>query len=240
ASVEVALLIREGLRELGLDGWAKTSGAGGMHVLVPIARRSGYDDTYEFAERLSRLLEERHPGVLTTQWRKEKRRGVLVDHRQHGGGKTIASAYSVRPKPGAPVSTPLRWEELDGRLDYSRLGMAAARKRLERLRNPVVERVVAALLWVAVALLAVAAAVAEDVERAGVALALVAAGVVRRVRVVQVDAHLVGLPRVVDVAELEVGVVEVDVRLRMLRDLEARVRHRRRHQALTACEVDEA
>src|SRR5205085_8311069 len=64
-SVEVALLIREGLRELGLDGWVKTSGAGGMHILVPIARRSGYDDTYEFAERLSRLLEERHPGVLT-------------------------------------------------------------------------------------------------------------------------------------------------------------------------------
>jgi bifunctional non-homologous end joining protein LigD len=131
ASVEVALLIRDALDELGLQGWPKTSGAGGMHVLVPIARRSGYDDTYEFAERLSKLLQERHPGELTTEWRKEKRRGVLVDHRQNGWGKTIASAYSVRPKPGAPVSTPLRWEELDGRLDYRAFTMDAARQRLE-------------------------------------------------------------------------------------------------------------
>ena len=142
ASVEVALLIRDGLAELGLQGWPKTSGAGGMHVLVPIARRSGYDDTYEFAERLSKLLEERHPGKLTTEWRKEKRRGVLVDHRQNGWGKTIASAYSVRPKPGAPVSTPLRWDELDGRLDYRDFTMAAARERLDRegdLFRPVLE-----------------------------------------------------------------------------------------------------
>ena len=142
ASVEVALLIHEALEELGLEGWPKTSGAGGMHVLVPIARRSVYDDTYEFAERLSKLLEERHPGKLTTEWRKEKRRGVLVDHRQNGWGKTIASAYSVRPKPGAPVSTPLRWDELDGRLDYRDFTMAATRKRLERegdLFRPVLE-----------------------------------------------------------------------------------------------------
>jgi bifunctional non-homologous end joining protein LigD len=142
ASVEVALLIREGLGELGLEGWPKTSGAGGMHVLVPIARRSGYDETYEFAELLSRRLEERHPGKLTTEWLKEKRHGVLVDHRQNGWGKTIASAYSVRPKRSAPVSTPLRWEELDGRLDYRRLGMAAARERLARegdLFAPVLE-----------------------------------------------------------------------------------------------------
>ena len=142
ASVEVALLIREALGELDLEGWPKTSGAGGMHVLVPIARRSGYDDTYEFAERLSKLLEERHPGKLTTEWRKEKRRGVLVDHRQNGWGKTIASAYSVRPKPGAAVSTPLRWDELDGRLDYRDFTMAAARERLERegdLFSPVLE-----------------------------------------------------------------------------------------------------
>jgi bifunctional non-homologous end joining protein LigD len=113
-----------------------------MHVLVPIARRSGYDETYEFAERLSQGLEEQHPGKLTTEWLKEKRRGVLVDHRQNGWGKTIASAYSVRPKPGASVSMPLRWEELDGRLDYRRLGMAAARERLERhgdLFAPVLE-----------------------------------------------------------------------------------------------------
>jgi bifunctional non-homologous end joining protein LigD len=90
----------------------KTSGADGIHVLVPIARRSTFEDTYAFAELLSRRLEAEHPGDVTTEWLKKKREGVLVDHRQNGSGKTIASVYSVRPKPGAPVSTPLRWDEL--------------------------------------------------------------------------------------------------------------------------------
>src|SRR5207244_1828052 len=81
-------------------------------VLLPIARRATFKQTYEFAELLSRQLEASHPGLVTTEWLKKKRRGVLVDHRQNGHGKTIASVYSVRPKPGAPVSTPLRWEEL--------------------------------------------------------------------------------------------------------------------------------
>jgi len=105
-------LIREALEELGLRSYPKTSGADGIHVLVPIARRSSYKDTYELAERVSRGLEADNPGLVTTEWLKKKRQGVLVDHRQNGHGKTIASAYSVRPKPGAPVSTPLRWEEL--------------------------------------------------------------------------------------------------------------------------------
>src|SRR5207248_10126953 len=66
----------------------------------------------EFAALLSRRLEAEHPGEATTEWLKKKRSGVLVDHRQNGHGKTIASVYSVRPKPGAPVSTPLEWDEL--------------------------------------------------------------------------------------------------------------------------------
>src|SRR5207247_7113391 len=130
ASVEVSLLIRDGLGELGLEGWPKTSGAGGMHVLVPIARRSGYDQTYEFAERLSKRLQARHPGKLTTEWLKEKRRGVLVDHRQNGWGKTIASVHSVRPKPGAAVSTPLRWEELTEEVRPRDYSMAVALQRV--------------------------------------------------------------------------------------------------------------
>src|SRR5436309_6973019 len=111
-TIEVAQLIRELLDELGLPGYVKTSGADGIHVVAPITRRSTFEQTYHFAERASRLLERRHPGKVTTEWLKKKRRGVLVDHRQNGWGKTIASVYSVRPKPGAPVSTPLRWEEL--------------------------------------------------------------------------------------------------------------------------------
>jgi bifunctional non-homologous end joining protein LigD len=111
-TIEVAHLIRELLDELGLPGYVKTSGSDGIHILAPITRRSTFQETYDFAAGCSRLLEERHPGLVTTEWLKKKRSGVLVDHRQNGAGKTIASVYSVRPKPGAPVSTPLRWDEL--------------------------------------------------------------------------------------------------------------------------------
>jgi bifunctional non-homologous end joining protein LigD len=110
--VRVAHYLYKALEELELESFVKTSGADGIHILVPIARRSTYEETYEFAELLSRRLEAQHPGEVTTEWLKKKRSGVLVDHRQNGHGKTIASAYSVRPKPGAPVSTPLRWDEL--------------------------------------------------------------------------------------------------------------------------------
>jgi bifunctional non-homologous end joining protein LigD len=111
-AIEVARLVGELLDEVGLPGYPKTSGADGIHVLAPVKRRATYKETYAFAETASRLLEQRHPGLVTTQWLKKKRAGVLLDHRQNGWGKTIASVYSVRPKPGAPVSTPLRWEEL--------------------------------------------------------------------------------------------------------------------------------
>jgi len=111
-AIEVAHLIGGLLDEVGLPGYVKTSGADGIHVLAPIARRATFEQTYAFAEAASRLLEARNPGLVTTEWLKKKRVGVLVDHRQNGSGKTIASVYSVRPKPGAPVSTPLRWDEL--------------------------------------------------------------------------------------------------------------------------------
>jgi bifunctional non-homologous end joining protein LigD len=108
----------------------KTSGADGIHVLVPIARRSGFEETYEFAELLARRIEQEHPGQVTTEWLKRKREGVLVDHRQNGWGKTIASVYSVRPKPGAPVSTPLAWDELTEDVRPRDFPMAVALERV--------------------------------------------------------------------------------------------------------------
>jgi bifunctional non-homologous end joining protein LigD len=131
-AVRVARLIRAALGDLGLEGYAKTSGAGGLHVVVPITRRSTFEQTYRFAELLARNLEHEHDGLLTTEWLKRKRRGVLVDHRQNAWGKTIASAYSVRPKPGGPVSTPLRWDELTEDLDYRELTMETALDRVQR------------------------------------------------------------------------------------------------------------
>jgi bifunctional non-homologous end joining protein LigD len=131
-AVRVAHLVREALEALGLRSHVKTSGADGIHVLVPITRRSTYEETYEFAELVSRSLEESHPGLVTTEWLKRKRRGVLVDHRQNGWGKTIASVYSVRPRPGAPVSTPLRWDELTEDVTPRRFGMQGVLERVRR------------------------------------------------------------------------------------------------------------
>jgi bifunctional non-homologous end joining protein LigD len=131
-AIKVAHLVREALELLELRSYVKTSGADGIHVLVPITRRASYKDTYELAERVSRGLESENPGLVTTEWLKKKRRGVLVDHRQNGHGKTIASVYSVRPKPGAPVSTPLRWEELHEKVRPRDFGMREALQRIER------------------------------------------------------------------------------------------------------------
>ena len=132
-AVRVAHRIREALAALDLDSWVKTSGADGIHVLVPITRRSTFAETYEFAERLARRIEAAHPGEATTEWLKKKRSGVLIDHRQNGHGKTIASVYSVRPKPGAPVSTPLAWDELTEDVRPRDFSMAVALDRVARL-----------------------------------------------------------------------------------------------------------
>ncbi len=133
-AIRVAHLVKEALDELDLRSYVKTSGASGIHVLVPITRRSTFDQTYEFAERVSRSVEERDPALATTQWLKRKRPegAVLVDHRQNGHGKTIASAYSVRPRPGAPVSTPLRWEELTADVRPRDFGRAEVLQRIEQ------------------------------------------------------------------------------------------------------------
>ena len=98
--IRVAHYVRAALDQLDLRSYVKTSGSDGIHVLVPITRRSTFEDTYAFAELLSRRLETAHPGEVTTEWLKKKRSGVLVDHRQNGWGKTIASVYSVRPEAG--------------------------------------------------------------------------------------------------------------------------------------------
>jgi len=127
--IRVAHYLHEALDGLGLRSYVKTSGADGIHILVPIVRRASYQDTYDFAELLARRLEAEHPGEVTTEWLKKKRSGVLVDHRQNGHGKTIASVYSVRPKPGAPVSTPLHWDELTEDVRPRDFTMAVALER---------------------------------------------------------------------------------------------------------------
>ncbi|HEY3070703.1 MAG TPA: DNA ligase D [Gaiellaceae bacterium] len=131
-TVQVALLIKDVLDALGLEGFPKTSGSDGIHVLVPIERRYTYADTREFAEIVAKTLERTHHGLVTTQWSKAKRRGVLIDANQNGEGKTIASVYSVRPREGAPVSTPLRWDEVTEDLDPRDYTMEVVLGRIQR------------------------------------------------------------------------------------------------------------
>jgi bifunctional non-homologous end joining protein LigD len=130
-TIEVALVLRELLDALGLRSFPKTSGGKGFHVLVPLDRRSTFADTRRFAEVVAGAIARAHPGLATTEWSKARRRGVLIDANQNGEGKTIASVYSVRPHAGAPVSTPLRWEEVEPMLDPAAFTMPVV---LERVR----------------------------------------------------------------------------------------------------------
>jgi bifunctional non-homologous end joining protein LigD len=131
-TVQVALLVKQALDAFGLAGFPKTSSAEGMHVLVPVERRHTYEDTRQFAEIVAGAIARTNRGLATTEWTKSKRRGVLIDANQNGEGKTIASVYSVRPRPGAPVSTPLRWEEVNEDLDPLSFTMPVV---LERVRK---------------------------------------------------------------------------------------------------------
>jgi bifunctional non-homologous end joining protein LigD len=131
-TVQVALLVKQALDAFELVGFPKTSSAEGMHILVPVERRYTYADTRQFAEIVAGAIARTNRGLATTEWTKSKRRGVLIDANQNGEGKTIASAYSVRPRLGAPVSTPLRWDEVNEKLDPLAFTMSAV---LERLRK---------------------------------------------------------------------------------------------------------
>lgn len=114
-AVRAAHELRAVLDEFGgLRGWPKTSGGRGLHVFVPIAPRWTFTQVRRAAIAAGRELERRMPDRVTTKWWKEERgERIFVDYNQTARDRTIASAYSVRPRPHAPVSAPLRWEEVD-------------------------------------------------------------------------------------------------------------------------------
>jgi bifunctional non-homologous end joining protein LigD len=109
---KVALEVRAVLEELGLRGWPKTSGSRGMHVNARIEPRWTFTEVRRAALALSREVERRAPGLATSKWWKEERRGVFLDYNQNAKDRTTCSAYSVRPVPDARVSTPLAWDEV--------------------------------------------------------------------------------------------------------------------------------
>jgi bifunctional non-homologous end joining protein LigD len=111
---ETALLVHEALNQLKIPNLAKTTGSRGIHVYVPIVRGPTQKQVWTFAKKLAQTMARLHPKLVTAEYRLAKRpKGhVLVDYNQNAWGRTLASVYSVRPKPEATVSTPVTWEEI--------------------------------------------------------------------------------------------------------------------------------
>ena len=132
---KVALTLKETLDELGLRGYPKTSGASGIHVHLPVLETTyTYEDVRIFAEAIASIVVQRAPEYATIERavRRRKPHHVYVDYLQNIRGKTVASVYSPRPRAGAPVSTPLKWEELKRKMDPGQFTIKTIFKRLDK------------------------------------------------------------------------------------------------------------
>jgi DNA ligase D-like protein (predicted polymerase) len=109
---DVARVVQQALADFDLVGWPKTSGARGIHVNVRIHRRWSFPEVRRAALAFARDVERRAPELATSKWWKEERHGVFLDYNQNAKDRTVAGAYSVRPRPDARVSAPVTWDEL--------------------------------------------------------------------------------------------------------------------------------
>jgi bifunctional non-homologous end joining protein LigD len=134
----VALVLRDLLADLKLSSVAKTTGGKGIHVMVPLNRRAGFDEVRGFARAVADLLAARDPERITTEQRRDKRRGRLfVDVMRNAYAQHAAAPYAVRARPGAPVATPLHWDEVeDATLSPERFTMRSVPLRVERDGDP--------------------------------------------------------------------------------------------------------
>jgi bifunctional non-homologous end joining protein LigD len=122
--------VGELLDDLGVTAYLKTTGSRGYHVLVPLRPEEGFDEVRAFARDVARVLVDREPDLLTLEQRKDQRGDrVFVDVLRNGYGQTIVPPYAVRARPGAPVSTPLEWDELT-RVEPDQHTVASVRRRL--------------------------------------------------------------------------------------------------------------
>jgi bifunctional non-homologous end joining protein LigD len=127
--------VREFLSHLGLDSFLKTTGGKGLHLVVPIRRKDGWDDVKEFARRVAMAIASDAPGRYTTTISKAKRKGrILIDYLRNGRGSTAIEAFSTRARAGAPVAAPIRWEELTPKLRSDRFDVRSMPRRLASLR----------------------------------------------------------------------------------------------------------
>ena len=132
---EVAIILKQVLDELGLRVYPKTSGASGIHVHLPVLENTfTYEDVRTFAGAIASIVVHRAPDLATIVRAVKKRKGhhVYVDYLQNIRGKTVASVYSPRPRQGAPVSTPLKWEEFKKPIDPKAFTIKTIFKRLQK------------------------------------------------------------------------------------------------------------
>jgi bifunctional non-homologous end joining protein LigD len=135
--VRIALAIGDLCDEIELPALVKTSGGSGLHILIPMGAQHDHDLVRQLAELLARVIVDRLPAIATTLRSIPARKGrVYVDALQNGRGKLLAAPYSVRPHPGAPVSTPLAWSEVSAKLDVRKLNLRTVPKRLQKIEDP--------------------------------------------------------------------------------------------------------
>jgi bifunctional non-homologous end joining protein LigD len=139
--LQAALLVRDALAEFKLKSYAKTTGSRGMHVYIPIERGPGQKDVWRFAKAFSRQLAQRHPRIMTAEYRVAKRPAgrVLADYNQNAWNRTLASVYSVRPTIAATVSTPVTWEDVERGIrieDFTMKNVPARVRKLGDLWRP--------------------------------------------------------------------------------------------------------
>jgi len=143
---DVVTLAREARNlclDVGLASYLKTSGSSGLHVLMPLGRLCTYEQAKSLGELFARVLAAEHPDIATVTRRPSSRGGkVYVDYLQNGRGKLVVAPYSVRPLPGAPVSTPLAWEELEDDIAIEHYTIVTVPGRLRSLPAPLMEPVI--------------------------------------------------------------------------------------------------
>jgi bifunctional non-homologous end joining protein LigD len=131
-----AHLTRERLEDLGLEAFLKTSGGKGLHVVVPLARRHDWAEVKEFSRAVAESMAAEDPGLFTAKAAKRERtRRIYIDYLRNSEGATTVAAYSVRARAGAPVSTPLHWDELAGRLKPTTFHVGNVARRMRGLRS---------------------------------------------------------------------------------------------------------
>jgi bifunctional non-homologous end joining protein LigD len=141
--VQVAQTTHALCEEIGLPNFVKTSGSSGLHVLIPLGGQCRYEEARGLGELLARVIVAELPDI-TTLTRQVSRRGgkVYIDYLQNGAGRLLVAPFSVRPLPGAPVSMPLRWNEVNSKLDIRTFTIENAAARMKKLKGDPLSEVV--------------------------------------------------------------------------------------------------